>query len=207
MTVVRTSRRLGASAWTRGIALGACCVAATQASAAQSTTYTGSITVGVTDNRVVIEKIDQQRFADFAKQTLARYFKLGNKVALTSRASAKREIEDIELVGPSRCLATGVNRTGWQKLRFEFSYQVDGAYWAQTTQVRFEIQLRIVSGELADFPHEYEPPADRYKQLTPAELTDLATKLAGFMRTEMSSDCFDKGKLQYCPASQAETCQ
>jgi hypothetical protein len=210
LDLVVPSGRAGISRWP-ALAVMLAALIASDAAAAPRTidpdNLHGSATVRVTEEGASIERFDQKKFPDFAQQTLARYFKLGNKVAVVARASAQRGAQDIELVGPSRCLATTIDRAGWQKLRFEFTYRIDDAYLIRTADVRFEILVRIISGETADFSQNYEPPADRYKQIAPAELTDLATKLAGFMRMQMSSACFNKRDLEYCPTGQPEPCQ
>src|SRR5262249_31799771 len=124
--------------------------AATSRARAETTrTYFGSGTVRVTDEGLTIDRIDETRFPDFARETLARYFKLDGPVKVTPRASSSGRIQDIELEGPSRCLATEISRAGWQKLRFEFEYQLDSQFRARTSRLRFEFLLRLVSGFVA----------------------------------------------------------
>jgi hypothetical protein len=170
-------------------------------------TYYGSGTTRVTDEGITIDQFDQTRFPDFARESLARYFRLGGPVKVITRASSSGRVQDIELVGPSRCLATEMGRAGWQKLRFEFEYQLDPEFLARTSRPRFEFLLRLVSGFVADFQQDHEPPTERFKQIAPSDLTDIASKLAGFMRRELASDCFDRPSLRYCPATAAESCQ
>jgi hypothetical protein len=181
--------------------------ATSRARAEASSTYFGSGTARVTDDGMTIDRFDQTRFPDFALESLARYFKLGSLVKVTPRASSAGRIQDIELVGPSRCLATEISRAGWQKLRFEFEYQLDPEFLARTSRPRFEFLLRLVSGFVADFQQDREPPAERFKQIAPSDLADIASKLAGFMRRELASACFDRPSLRYCPATVAEPCQ
>jgi hypothetical protein len=182
--------------------------ATSRAQAEASSTYFGSGTARVTDDGITIDRFDPTRFPDFARESLARYFKLGDPVKVITRASSSSSrIQDIELVGPSRCLATEISRAGWQKLRFEFEYQLDPEFLARTAKPRFEFLLRIVSGFVADFQQDHEPPAERFKQIPPSDLTDIASKLAGFMRRELTSACFDRPSLRYCPATAAEPCR
>ena len=181
--------------------------ATSRARAEASRTYFGSGTVRVTEDGMTIEDFDQTRFPDFARESLARYFKLGGPVRVVPRASSAPLVEDIELVGPSRCLATEVNRAGWQKLRFEFEFRIDSKFLARTSEQRFEFLLRLVSGFVADFSPDHEPPPERYKQIAPTLLLDIANTLAGFMRRELASACFDRPNLRYCPATAAEPCQ
>jgi hypothetical protein len=178
-----------------------------RARAEASSTYFGSGTARVTDDGMTIDRFDQTRFPDFALESLARYFKLGGPVKVNPRASSAGRVQDIELVGPSRCLATEISRAGWQKLRFEFEYQLDPEFLARTSRLRFEFLLRLVSGFVADFQQDREPPAERFKQIGPSALADIASKLAGFMRRELASACFDRPSLRYCPATAAEPCQ
>jgi hypothetical protein len=134
--------------------------ATSRAWAEASSTYFGSGTARVTDDGMTIDRFDQTRFPDFARESLARYFKLGGPVKVITRASSPGRVQDIELVGPSRCLATEISRAGWQKLRFEFEYQLDPEFLARTSRPRFEFLLRLVSGFVADFQQDHEPPAD-----------------------------------------------
>jgi hypothetical protein len=167
----------------------------------------GSASARITDEGMTIDRFDQTRFPDYARESLARYFKLGGPVKVVTRASSVSGVQDIELVGPSRCLASEVSRAGWQKLRFEFQYTLDPDFMARTSKTRFEFQLHLVSGFVADFQQDHEPPAERFKQIAPSDLTDLASKVAGFMRRELTSACFDRRSLTYCPATAAEPCQ
>ena len=175
--------------------------ATSRARAQASSTYFGSGTVRVTDEGMTIDRVNPTRFPDFVRETLARHFKLGGPVKVIARASAASRTQDVELEGPSRCLATEISRAGWQKLRFEFEYQLDPEF------PRHELFLRLVSGFVADYPHDQEPPPERYKQIAPSDLTDLAKQLAGFMRRELTSACFDQPGLRYCPTTAAEPCR
>jgi len=181
--------------------------ATSRARAEASRTYYGSATVRVTEDGMTIDRFDQARFPDFARESLARYFKLEGPVRVEPRASSAPGVQDIELVGPSRCLATDISRAGWQKLRFEFLYQIDSEFFERTSRQRYEFRLRLVSGFVADFPQDHEPPEERYKQIDPSKLTDVASKLAGVMRRELARACFDRPSLRYCPASAAEPCR
>jgi hypothetical protein len=181
--------------------------ATSRARAEASSNYFGSGTARVTDDGMTIDRFDRTRFPDFARESLARYFKLGGPVEVRTRASSAPRVEDIELEGPSRCLATEISRAGWQKLRFEFEYQRDPDFEARTSRPRFEFLLRLVSGFVADFPQDHPPPAERYRQIAPSDLTDIASKLAGFMRGELAKACFDRPGLRYCPAPAAEPCR
>src|SRR5262247_1231600 len=83
--------------------------ATSRARAEASSTYFGSNTVRVTDEGMTIDRFDRTRFPVFALESLARYFKLGGPAKVITRASSAGGVQDIELVGPSRCLATEIS--------------------------------------------------------------------------------------------------
>lgn len=167
---------------------------------------TGTKTVRVTSDTVTVEDFRREKFPDFAAESLRRFFGLGRNSPLIARATAQNAIYDIEILAPSKCLARSLSRSGWQRLRFEFSYGIDDVYLAQTSKVRFEIQLRLVSGETADFRQDSQPPTERFRQVPTPELTDLAYRIAGFVNSEMRRSCFEKVSLTFCPAARVEQC-
>ncbi len=169
--------------------------------------FTGSSTVSVTAGNVAIEDFEKNKFSGFVEESVRRYFDLSKATKIVFRITSSNSIQDIEVVGPSRCLAKTITRNGWQKLRFEFSYSIDDAYLASTSRVRYQISVRVISGEVADFQLDSEPPSNRFKQVTPSELTDLATRFAGFIRQEMSRECFQPYRLNFCADAHRKECQ
>jgi hypothetical protein len=170
-------------------------------------TYTGSATVPVTDDTIIVSDFKPEKFARFAQESLSQYFRLRDSIRPIIRASSTNAIQDIELVGPSKCLARNLAVVGWQRLRFEVSYRIDDSHFMKTTQVRYQFLLRLISGELADFPWEREPPPERFKQISSHDLTDLAGKVAGFIKQEMARSCFDTKTLQFCSPPKDGACR
>jgi hypothetical protein len=168
--------------------------------------FAGSTTISVTDDSVTIEDFEKDRFSEFVGESLRRYFKIGKQINPVPRATGLNSLQDVELIGPSKCLASTLSGSGWQKLRFEFSYRIDDVHLARTSRVRYQILVRLISGEVADFQLGYEPPADRFRQAPPLALTDLATKLAGFIKEEMTKQCFDRHYLRFCSTPGGDIC-
>jgi hypothetical protein len=188
----------------RALTLSLACLAAAAGgpAGAQPSTFHGSTTVRVTDDAMKFGDFTLSRFPAFAEESLARHYKLGGKVKVVPGASADSMIEDLELRGPSRCLVPEISRGGWQKLRFEFSYKIEG----RTREPHYIFEVRFVSGHVADYQQDREPPPERYQQIPPEKLIELANQLAGFMRREMSKPCFDRQNLTYCPGTVPEPC-
>lgn len=166
----------------------------------------GSISVHVTDEILTIDDFDKTRFGEFAKEGLRRYFRLAPEFDVVARSSGRNSVQDLEVIGPSKCLARSIASNGWQKFRVEVAYGIDDEYLSRTSRIRFEIQLRIVSGEVADFHLAQRPPDDRFKQMSSSTLTDLARRIAGFLNNEMKRQCFERSSLTYCKDKVQDQC-
>jgi hypothetical protein len=167
----------------------------------------GTIGVYVTNDKLTIEEFDRARFPEFSRQSLRNYFGEAKQIRMITRATSRNSVQDIEVVGPAQCLAPEIGGFGWQRLRFEFSYGIDDAHLAETSHVRYEIQVRLISGEAADFRQGGLPPEGRYRQVNIPQLTDLAYKLAGFISREMSRSCFNRLTLTFCPDQSPKACK
>lgn len=158
-----------------------------------------------------LSRFSYDRFEPFVENAIRAFFSVANDYKLVSRSAIVPFISDVEITGKSICLDNR-SRGTWQRLRFEVIYIIDPDSISPdpngiTYNVRYALLIRLLSGEFADFSRPGEPPAGRINELSPSELTDIASRFTSFLGQEVTRDCFDKVTLTLCPNQKKVSCQ
>jgi hypothetical protein len=166
------------------------------AAVAAGQTIQGSSTSFLPAQDINVQAVPSEYFPHFVESALKRFFHLSDSDELVSR-SARTQVQDVQVSGLSLD-APSRTRGPWQRFRFEVMYTIDEAWLKTQKEIRYNILVRILSGQFADWNMNGNPPSDRIKELSEQELTDLARRFTAFLLSEVNRECFEKELLKFC---------
>jgi hypothetical protein len=166
----------------------------------------GSDTILLPSDSISLQDVPSEHFPHFVEDAVRRFFLLGDSYELVSRSAASAHIQDVQVSGKSVCLDPRTRGT-WQRFRFEVMYTIDEPWLRTQNQIRYNIFVRVLTGQFADFAFDGDPPSDRIRELSGAELTDIARQFTAFLQREMTKECFNVEKLAFCDPRERVICQ
>jgi hypothetical protein len=155
---------------------------------------------------IYFSNIPKGAFSKFAETAIRRYFYLGQNYPIIPIGNAVSFIQTFEVSGKRDCLEPRDMKGDWQRFRMELLYAIDDNHLIETQQKRYQLVVRVLSGEFADYQLAGDPPPGRINQYAPSELTSLGWRFAERLKREIEEDCFDSTALKFCTKPHKEIC-